>query len=107
MPTPPDAVLLSITGVGALAVNVFCAFLLTRYRHHSGSLTRAAFLSARNDALANMAILGAALVTSVTFSAWPDLIVGVGIFLINLDAAREVYRAAENERAEALESLEA
>ena len=31
-------------------------------------------------------------------SAWPDLIVGAGIFLLNLDAAREVYEAARRER---------
>jgi hypothetical protein len=38
---------------GALVVNAYCAFLLARFRDHSGSLTRAAFLSARNDTLAN------------------------------------------------------
>ena len=49
LPHPPDAVPLSLTGLGALAVNLLCAFLLARLRLHSGSLTRAAFLSARND----------------------------------------------------------
>ena len=28
---------------------------------------------------------------------WPDLVVGVGIFVMNLDAAREVYLAARAE----------
>jgi len=65
---------------------------------HSGSLTRAAFLSARNDALANIAIIAAGLVTAATVSPWPDLIVGLGIFLMNLDAAREVYTTARRER---------
>jgi Co/Zn/Cd efflux system component len=40
-------------------------------------------------------------VTAYTASAWPDLIVGLGIFFMNLDAAREVYAAARRERAEA------
>lgn len=106
VPTPPDATLLSVAGTGALIVNLICAFILARYRKQGDSLTRAAFLSARNDALANVAIIGAAIVTSLTFSAWPDLIVGLAIFLINLDAAREVYRAAGKERAEALESIQ-
>ena len=48
----------------ALAVNLLCAFMLARYRDHAGSLTRAAFLSARNDALANIAIIGAGLLTA-------------------------------------------
>jgi len=107
IPTPPDPFLLSLTGIGALVVNLFCAFILARYRKHSGSLTRAAFLSARNDAFANVAIIGAALATTFTNNAWPDLITGLAIFLINLDAAREVYSAAGKERAEALESIEA
>jgi len=101
-PVPPAAMPLSITGLGALAVNLFCALLLARYRTHSGSLTRAAFLSARNDTLANIAIIAAGLVTALVPSPWPDLIVGVGIFVMNLDASREVYKAARAERREAL-----
>ena len=57
-----------------------------------------AFLSARNDALANLAIIGAGLATAATLSAWPDVVVGLGIFLLNLDAAREVLEAARAER---------
>ena len=97
--TPPDALDLSLTGLGALFVNLTCAFLLVRFRHHQGSLTRAAFLSARNDALANIAIIAAGLLTLIWHSALPDLIVGLGIFLMNLDAAREVYQAARREHA--------
>jgi Co/Zn/Cd efflux system component len=72
-----------------------------RYRTHGGSLTRAAFLSTQNDVLTNVAIIGAGLLTVDTLSAWPDLVVGLGIFFMNLDAAREVYVAARRERAEA------
>ena len=71
--------------------------MLAQYRAHSGSLTRAAFLSARNDALANVAIIGAGVVTAYTLSAWPDLIVGLGIAAMNADAAREVWIAAHEE----------
>lgn len=63
VPMPPEAIPLTVTGAGAMAVNLFCAFILARYRHHSGSLTKAAFLSARNDVLANIAIIAAGLVT--------------------------------------------
>jgi Co/Zn/Cd efflux system component len=98
VPVAPNAVPLALTGLGALAVNLSCAFMLARYRHHSGSLTKAAFLSARNDALANVAIIAAGLVTaSVWRSAWPDLIVGLAIAVMNADAAREVWQAARNE----------
>jgi len=101
-PVPPAAMPLSITGLGALLVNLFCAFILARVRDHHGSLTRAAFLSARNDALANVAIIAAGLTTAITLSVWPDLIVGVGIFVMNLDASRQVYGAARDEQRAAL-----
>ena len=98
VPLPPNPTLLSLTGLGALAVNLGCAWILARYRHDVGSLTKAAFLSARNDAFANVAIVAAGLVTAATMSAWPDLIVGIGIAAINIDAAREVWQAAREER---------
>ena len=99
IPETPDAFLLSITGLGALAVNFTCAFLWARSRGLGGSLTRAAFLSARNDAIANIVIIGAGLVTAFAWkSAWPDLIVGLGIAALNFDAAREVWETAREEQ---------
>jgi Co/Zn/Cd efflux system component len=98
-PVAPEPFALSLTGAGALAVNATCAALLARYRAEGGSLTRAAFLSARNDACANMAIIAAGLLTaSVWASGWPDIIVGLGIACLNFDAAREVWDAARKER---------
>lgn len=97
MPEPPAPFALTLTGLGALVVNLSCALLLARFRAHGGSLTRAAFLSARNDALANVAIIGAGLATAATLSAWPDLIVGLGIAAMNADAAHEVWEAARAE----------
>ena len=97
-PVVPAALPLTITGLGALIVNLGCALILADVRDHQGSLTRAAFLSARNDAYANIAIIGAGLVTAALWqSIWPDLIVGVGIALMNADAAREVWEAAHEE----------
>jgi Co/Zn/Cd efflux system component len=97
VPLPPAPVPLSLTGLGALAVNFTCAFVLARHKHHAGSLSRAAFLSARNDVLANVAIIAAGLVTAYNGSAWPDIIVGIGIAIVNAGAAREVWTAAKNE----------
>jgi Co/Zn/Cd efflux system component len=96
-PMPPAPLPLTLAGLGALAINLSCAFMLARFRAHSGSLTRAAFLSARNDTVANVAIIAAGFVTAYTHSAWPDLVVGLGIAAMNADAAREVWRAAREE----------
>jgi len=103
-PLPPDSMLLSATGLGALLVNVGCALLLARFRHASGSLTRAAFLSARNDAFANIAIVATGLITLRWASAWPDLVVGLAIAAMNADAAKSVWNAARNEHAAAAKS---
>lgn len=97
VPVPPAPLPLSITGCGALAINLFCAFLLAAYRHHRGSLTRAAFLSARNDVFANIGIILAGLLTVPTRSIWPDVVIGLAIAALNMDAAREVWSAAREE----------
>ena len=101
-PVTPAPLPLTLAALGALAVNVTCALILARHRGHSGSLSKAAFLSARNDALANIGIIAAGLVTAFAWhSPWPDLAVGLAIALVNLDAAKEVWEAARDENAEA------
>jgi Co/Zn/Cd efflux system component len=104
LPAPPAAIPLTLTGLGSLVVNLSCAFMLARFRTQSGSLTRAAFFSARNDALASVAIVAAGFITAATISGWPDLIVGLGILIINADAARKVWHAAREEHATATAS---
>jgi Co/Zn/Cd efflux system component len=99
LPVPPAPLPLSATGAGALIVNLTCALLLMRFRHHGGSLGLAAFLSARNDVLANAAIIAAGVATTATQSVWPDITVGLVIAAMNAGAAAEVYRAAGRETA--------
>ncbi len=98
LPVAPNPALLSLTGLGAMAVNMACALMLARFRHQGGSLTKAAFLSARNDVLANIGIILAGLVTALLWrAAWPDLIIGLAIAAMNADAAREAWEAAREE----------
>lgn len=100
-PVAPEALPLTLTGFGALAVNATCTFILRKYRRHPGSLIKAAFLSARNDVIANGAIIVAGLLTAAVGSIWPDLVAGAGIFWLNLHAANDVFRAAHREHIEA------
>lgn len=97
-PLPPAAIQLTSIAMGALVVNLACALILARYRKRGGSLTRAAFLSSRNDVLANVAMIASGLLTAWTRSGWFDLAVGLGIVLLNADAAVKVWRAARVER---------
>lgn len=97
-PTAPDAQILTLIGAGALLVNLTCAFLLARHRKTGDSLTRAAFLSSRNDAVANVAIILAGFGTAFYPSIWPDLIVGLCIAALNLNSAAEVWETARQDQ---------
>jgi Co/Zn/Cd efflux system component len=97
-PVAPDVTLLFVTALGAAAVNTLCALLLVRVRHHGGSLSGAAFLSARNDVAVNVAIMAMALVTAWTGSGWPDIVLGCVIVLVSSRAAWEVWGLAGEER---------
>ena len=97
-PVPPEVVPLSLAAGGALLVNLGCAVILVRHRNSHGSMARAAWLSARNDALANVAIILVALATAWLRTGWLDIALGLAIGLLNADAARAVWRAARDER---------
>jgi Co/Zn/Cd efflux system component len=84
--------------MGALIINIFCAFLMARFKTSDNSLLLTAFYSARNDALANIAMIIAGVMTLYTVSHYPDLIVGVLIFLLNLDASKAVYEQIKMEK---------
>lgn len=97
-PRAPEVVPLVVASLGAIVVNGTAALLLAGVRHHGGSLSRAAFLSARNDVLVNVAVIAMGVVTAWTGSAWPDLVVGCAIILLAFRAAWEVWEISEDER---------
>ena len=97
-PEPPSVVPLVLTAGGAALVNGACALLLARVRAHGGSLSAAASLSARSDVAVNLAIIAMGLVTALTRSGWPDLVLGAVIVVVNGSAALEVWRLAGEER---------
>lgn len=97
-PVAPDVLPVVLASLGAIAVNGTSGWLLAGVRHDGGSLSRAAFLSARNDVLVNIAVIGMAVVTLWTSSGWPDLVLGCAIILIAVHAAWEVWEVSEEER---------
>ena len=96
-PSMPEAFELTLVGLGALLINFTCAIILMRFRKNDESLTKAAFLSARNDVLSNLTIITAGLTIMIYPSIWPDLIAGIIVFSINFDAAYKVYKTANTE----------
>lgn len=94
---PPRPIELSLVAFGALIVNCLCTFILIRFKNFSGSLTRGAFLSARNDALANIAIILTGMITFFYPSIWPDIVVGIFIAFIRTESALEIFNKAMKE----------
>jgi Co/Zn/Cd efflux system component len=97
-PAAPVPLPLVLASLGAIAVNGTSAWLLSSVRHHGGSLSKAAFLSARNDVLINVSIIAMALATLWTGSGWPDVVLGSFIIALALHAAHEVWEVSEEER---------
>lgn len=97
-PAPPAVVPLVLASLGAIVINGISAVLLARHRSGAGSLTKAAYLSARNDVLVNLAVIAMGVLTAITHSGWPDLVLGIAIIALCVAAAHEVWEAATDER---------
>lgn len=97
-PDAPDPMSLILTAGGAVVVNTICSVILLRHRDHGGSMTKAAWLAARNDVIVNIGIIIVGVITLVVVrNGWPDLILGLGIIALNARAAWEVWEVAEEE----------
>ena len=96
-PVTPVGQGMSIVGFGALIINVFCALLIARHKSEEHGLVLAAFYSARNDAFTNVLIIISGFITLISPTIWPDLVVGIIIFILNADAAKEVLAATKTQ----------
>lgn len=101
--TVPEPVTMGFIGTLALAVNVGVATLLYAYREGDANM-RSVWLCSRNDALGNLAVMGAALGVAGTGTAWPDLAVAALMAGLALQGGLSVRRQAraELQRAAAL-----
>lgn len=94
----PEAELMGVFGIGALAVNVVCAVILLKHRNGDANV-QAVWLFSRNDALGNVAILIAATFVWLTGTRWPDLIVAALIAGLFLQGAWSIILRANRELA--------
>lgn len=94
----PEPQAMGMIGALALFVNVIVAVMLFRYREGDANM-RSAWICSRNDALGNIAVLGAALGVFGTGQAWPDLLVASVMAALALWGAAEIFRKARHELA--------
>jgi cation diffusion facilitator family transporter len=95
-PNVPDFRLMGATGVLALTANIGCLLLLTRHRNDDLNM-RSTWLCSRNDIIANVGVLAAAVGVLVTASPWPDLAIGLLITAVFLRSAVFVVRLSVKE----------
>lgn len=92
-PQLPIAETMGAVGAIALAANGVCFALLWRHRAEDINM-RSVWLCSRNDLIANVSVLLAALAVQMTRSPWPDIAVGALICAIFLRSAFLVAREA-------------
>ncbi|TAN73347.1 MAG: cation transporter [Magnetospirillum sp.] len=94
--TVPEAGLMGGVGLLALAANASVAVLLYAFREGDSNM-RSVWICSRNDALGNLAVMGAALAVSVTGSGWPDFLVAAILAGLALSGSFQVLRHACHE----------
>ncbi len=92
----PDAAIMGAIGLLALFANLVCAVLLFRFRRGDSNM-RSVWLCSRNDAIANIAVILAALAVALTGTGWADLGVAVVIASLAASAGISVIRQAHAE----------
>jgi Co/Zn/Cd efflux system component len=99
---PQVPVFESIGAVGllALAANSLCLVLLWRHRSDDINMN-SVWLCSRNDIIANVSVLTAALGVWLTDSGWPDVLVGLAIAALFLRSAFSVLGGSVRELREA------
>ncbi len=94
----PEAMTMGAVAVLALAANLGVAWLLYAYREGDANM-RSVWLCTRNDAIGNLAVMGAALGVFGTGTAWPDLLVASLMAALALQGGWVVLRQARRELA--------
>ena len=92
----PEASTMGAIGFLALTANIIVALLLYNYRMGDANM-HSVWLCSRNDAFGNIAVMLAALGVFGTGSAWPDLVVAVGMACLAISGGWSVIQHAKLE----------
>lgn len=92
----PEPTTMSAVGLMALVANVISALILMKYRDGDANV-RSVWLCTRNDAIGNVAVVVAGVAVAWTASAWPDLIVAIGMAALFLSSSISILGQAWTE----------
>lgn len=91
--TVPEAGVMGVVGIAALIANVVVAAMLYAFRDGDSNM-RSVWICSRNDAIGNLAVLGAASGVFTTGTGWPDFLVAGVMAALALSGATQVLRHA-------------
>jgi len=92
----PAASVMAIAASVALAGNLACFALLTRFRSDDMNM-RSVWLCSRNDLVNNVGVITAAGLVAWLGSPWPDLLIGTLVALLFLKTAASVLAGARKD----------
>jgi cation diffusion facilitator family transporter len=90
-PVMPSVETMGVIGGLAFVANLVCFFVLYRCRGDNLNM-RSTWLCSRNDLIANVGVLVAAVGSYVLLSRWPDILMGVVIASLFLNSALQILR---------------
>ena len=93
---PPSSTLMLAFGATALAANLVCLVLLSRFRGQDVNMS-STFECSRNDVISNIGVLVAAGLVALLDSPWPDIVIGLVMAAIILRSAVRVLRESVTE----------
>ena len=90
----PSHEVMGAVGFLALAANLVCLILLSRFRYSDVNMS-SVWLCSRNDIIANVSVLTAAGLVSYFASPWPDLLVGGALSVLFFRSAMQIFAEAK------------
>jgi cation diffusion facilitator family transporter len=92
----PVAKTMGIIGFIALAANTICLILLLKHRDDDINM-KSTWICSRNDIIANIGVLIAAVSVSLFESKWPDIVIGLIIAFVFLKSAFHILKDSISE----------
>jgi len=102
--TLPQAETMGVIGIMALIANLACAVMLWRHREGDAN-RRSVWICSRNDAIGNIAVVGAAVGVFGTGTGWPDIAVAAILAGLGVSGGWQIVRQARGELREVAQSV--
>ena len=94
----PESSLMMGIGLVALMANIVCLWLIAKHREGEVHM-RASWIFSKNDVIANLGVISAGVMVSLSQSQIPDLITGMAIAILVLRGGVQILREVREAKA--------